>query len=115
MFDIFRLTSDVKMTDYLWRLTLVIQHTLKADRTRVPKIYVEAVNCEGPKMALSSVQDKLDSVKKGEKKWTHQNILKRVKSTCFSPSRQMCPDFKQGPEAIASHFQVCVSLIILKI
>jgi len=71
-------------------------------------IYINTSDFECPlKLASSRISEKLDSLKKESKKWTFQNIFKRLKDTCFSPSRDITnPNFDQGAEKIAYHFQV---------
>jgi len=69
-------------------------------------VSLNTAHLEGPKMTVRSISDKIDRARKADKKWTVQNIFKNLRATCFSSSRDRYPNFNQGPEKIAAHFQV---------
>jgi len=79
---------------------------LEASRFQNLSIYWNTDDLESLKMTIRSILEKLQSVASENKKWTFQDIFKRLKATCFSPSRKSCLNFDQGAEEIASHFQV---------
>jgi len=106
MYNLFCLNSDLHLSSCLTSLTFFV---VKLSQLNVQgaRVTVNTACFEGPHMTLSSISDKLAKVKKGEKKWTYQNILKRLKNSCFSSARELSPPFDQGAEKIAAHFQVC--------
>jgi len=101
MFNVFCLYSDVKLAELLIQIRLMIVQMAARESVKINLSHLES-----PKMNLDYISAKLDSVKKANKKWTFQNIFKRLKATCFSPSRESCPNFSQGVEKIAAHFKV---------
>jgi len=107
MYNIFCLFSDFKMAGYVMCLAYTLVNYIKS-ALPFSRIVVQAANSQGPEMTWRKVSATLDKVERVDKKWNYQNILKRVKATCFSPSRdQHPPKFSQGVKKIASHFQVC--------
>jgi len=111
MYNIFCLSSDLRLTQILINLERLL---IQKDLEHRSKIKVAAVDCEGPNLSLKGIIQKLDDVKKAEKKWTFQNILKRLKDTCFSPERERSVNVGQAAEKIAAHFQVRANNFILK-
>jgi len=74
-------------------------------------VYMEAVDCEGPDLSFQKIKRVLTNVKP-DNFWLYQKILERVKATCFSPDRDFFPDYNQGPDKNAAHFQVCFFVIL---
>jgi len=105
MFNTFCLYSDALLTRLLVFMKFCLVHESRC-KHKSTTIYIDSAHLEMPNMSFRCISDKLKSVKKTDKKWTFQNILKRLRATCFSPSRDIYPKFNQGVEKIAAHFQV---------
>jgi len=105
LYNLICLYSDVKLAEIL----VVMKYTLiRQSRLQSTKLFINTADLEGPKMTVRCMSEKLDRVKRADKKWTFKNIFKRLRATCFSPSRDLSPDFRQGAEKIAAHFQVTI-------
>jgi len=104
MFNMFCLYSDLFLANIL-----IIMKFLLLQFSRLKKqqnVYFNTAHLEGPKMTVRCISDELEKVKKANNKWTFENIFKRLKATCFSPSRDLSTKFDLGSEKIAAHFQV---------
>jgi len=106
MYNIFCLSSDVRVAQQVAQLAFVVCGAVLFKYRTTTRIFIDSVDSDGPNMSFPVIAEAITGVKKSAKRYTFQNIFKRVKSTCFSPSREPYPDFKQGAEKIADHFQV---------
>jgi hypothetical protein len=106
------LYSDYKVAEALALFTHCIAE-LMINRKDVEqaKIYVDAVDAEGPDMSYEDIMRTLISVEPSDE-WSYENIMKRIKKTCFSPNRTSSPDFEAGVEQVALHFQVIFFILI---
>jgi len=106
MYNIFCLTSDISLAEIPMDVAFILT------KGTLENICFANKDCDGVKLSLKSILERLDKVKKSSKKWTYQNIFQKLKQTCFSPARESHPDFNQGAEKIAGHFQVRKNSII---
>jgi hypothetical protein len=100
------LYSDYKVAEAIALFTHCIAELLiNRKDVEQAKIYVDAVDAEGPEMSYEEIMRTLISVEPSDE-WSYENIMKSIKKTCFSPNRTSSPDFEAGAEQVALHFQV---------
>lgn len=101
------LYSDFKVAEALALFTHCIAELLiNRKELEQAKVYVDAVDAEGPDLSYEDIMRALISVEPSEKKWSYENLMKQIKATCFSEDRISSPDFNDGVEKVALHFQV---------
>jgi hypothetical protein len=106
IYNIIMLYSDYKVAEALALFTHCIAELLiNRKDVEQAKIYVDAVDAEGPDMSYEEIMLTLLSVEPSDE-WSYEKIMKSIKKTCFSPNRTTSPDFEAGVEQVAMHFQV---------
>jgi len=102
IYDLIRLYADLQIQ--------LVLHSVYGPISP-PLVHSDVHN--GPVLSMSDVIKTLSKVKTDDK-WRYQKILDRVKATCFSPSRTSSPDYKQGADKVAEHFQVIIKSLRVK-
>jgi hypothetical protein len=72
---------------------------------RANSLYINAVNAHGPTVSLSAMKSALYGVKSSSSD-SYENLLARVKNSCFNPERVIFLEYELGPVNVAQHFQV---------
>jgi hypothetical protein len=105
IYDILKLTAEVKIKEAVGSLTQCLFDLVKND---VPssKMYIDLGISNGIEMKVDDINEKLNKAFL-ESDWTYPKLITRVRATCFSPNRTHLPDrYIMTPENIAEHFQV---------
>jgi hypothetical protein len=86
---------------------LIILYCTIADEfgQRANTLYINAVDAHGPKVSLSAMKSAVYGVKSSSSD-SYENLLMRVKISCFNPERVIFLDYELGPAKVAQHFQV---------
>jgi len=108
IYDLIRLHADAELSQAIARMVDNLVEAVPPDELN---IRVKANEAEV--IPLSSIELTLSKVKTDDK-WSYENIMERVKATCFSSTLESSPDYKQGAEKVASHFQVITYIFIAK-